>query len=95
MLSNKLVFIQIYVPNLWKKWYTLGIDCLSEEEKYILTLVEPKLGVSLELGKGDKFMEEYINKAVEVMNDFSFGEAYDKEWALKDQGHREGKAEAN
>ena len=84
LLSNKLVFIQIYVPNLRKKWYNLGIESLSEEEKYILTLVEPKIKVSLELGKGDKFMEDYINEAVEVTNDFTFGEAYDKEWALKD-----------
>ena len=35
-------------------------------------------------------MEEYINEAIEVSDDDFLGEAYDKEWALKDQGHREG-----
>jgi len=95
LLSNKLVFVQIYIPNLRKKWYTLGIESLTEEEKYLLTLVEQEVDDSIKLGKGDKVMEDYINEAVEVSSDFSFGEAYDKEWALKDQGHREGIKEAN
>ena len=32
-LSNKLIFIQIFVPNRRKKWYTKGIESLSEKEK--------------------------------------------------------------
>ena len=35
-------------------------------------------------------MEEYIKEAENVSYDESLGEAYDKEWALKDQGIREG-----
>ena len=35
-------------------------------------------------------MEEYVNEAGEVTMGTNFGEAYDKEWALLDQGRREG-----
>ena len=38
-------------------------------------------------------MEEYINESEEVMDDEFFGESYDKEWALKDQGKWEGRKE--
>ena len=47
----------------------------------------------VELGKGDELMEEYIDEAVEVSDDF-LGEAYDKECALKDLEHREGEQKA-
>ena len=43
VLSDKLVFIQIYVPNLRKKWYNEGEKSLSEREKYILALVDMDL----------------------------------------------------
>ena len=42
-LNNKLIFIQIYIPNLRKKWYTKGIKSLSEREKFILALVEENI----------------------------------------------------
>lgn len=38
-------------------------------------------------------MEEYINEAITVSEDDCLGEAYDKEWAMKDLGYREGKIE--
>ena len=43
MLNNKLIFIQIYIPNLRKKWYTLGIEKLDARERYILALVEENI----------------------------------------------------
>lgn len=88
-LSNKLIFVQIYVPNLRKKWYTKGMKSLSEEEKYILALVEMDLDKLNDLG-GDIVMDEYIKEAEEVSFEGGVGEAYDKEWALRDQGYREG-----
>lgn len=88
-LSNKLIFVQIYVPNLRKKWYTKGIKSLSEEEKYILALVEMDLDKLNDLG-GDIVMDEYVKEAEEVSFEGGVGEAYDKEWALRDQGYREG-----
>ena len=88
-LSNKLIFIQIYVPNLRKKWYTKGIESLSEKEKYILALVEMDLDKLNSLG-GDTLMDEYVKEAEEVSFEGGVGEAYDKEWALRDQGYRDG-----
>lgn len=88
-LSNKLIFVQIYVPNLRKKWYTKGIKSLSEEEKYILALVEMDLDKLNDLG-GENIMDEYVKEAEEVSFEEGVGEAYDKEWALRDQGYRDG-----
>ncbi len=91
-LSNKIVFIQIYVPNLRKKWYTKGIKSLNEQEKYILALVEMDLSKIDKLG-GDIVMREYVDEAKTVSIEGGVGESYDKEWALKDQGYREGMSE--
>ena len=45
-------------------------------------------------GLGDeKVMNEYLKEAEEVSFEDRFGEAYDKEWALKDEGKREEKIE--
>ena len=88
-LSNKLIFVQIYVPNLRKKWYTEGMKSLSEEEKYILALVEMDLDKLNDLG-GENIMDEYVKEAEEVSFEGGVGEAYDKEWALRDQGYRDG-----
>ena len=88
-LSNKLIFVQIYVPNLRKKWYTKGMKSLSEEEKYILALVEMDLDKLNDLG-GENVMDEYVKEAEEVSFEGGVGEAYDKEWALRDQGYRDG-----
>ena len=88
-LSNKLIFVQIYVQNLRKKWYTKGMKSLSEEEKYILALVEMDLDKLNDLG-GENIMDEYVKEAEEVSFEGGVGEAYDKEWALRDQGYRDG-----
>ena len=78
VLSDKLVFIQIYVPNLRKKWYNEGEKSLSEREKYILALVEMDLDKLKGLGD-EKVMNEYLKEAEEVSFEEGFGEAYDKE----------------
>ena len=45
-------------------------------------------------GLGDeKVMNEYLKEAEEVSFEEGFGEAYDKEWALKDEGKTEGRIE--
>jgi len=81
--NNKLVFIEIYIPNLKKKWYNK--EELSEVERYLLALVETDVNTSLELGKGDKIMNDYINDSLEVTTDEFFGESYDKELAWREQ----------
>ena len=45
-------------------------------------------------GLGDeKVMNKYLKEAEEVSFEDVFGEAYDKEWALKDEGKTEGRIE--
>ena len=41
----------------------------------------------------EKVMNEYLKEAEEVSFEDGFGEAYDKEWALKDEGKTEEKIE--
>ena len=93
VLNNKITIIQIYVPNLRKKCYTIGKERLSEEEKYLLGLVEEDKDFSKDIGKDLDIVIEYVNEAGEVTMGTNFGEAYDKEWALLDQGRREGREE--
>lgn len=92
-LNNKLIFIQIYIPNLRRKCYNEGKDNLSKEERCALALIERDIELSKALGKGDAVMEEYVREKEEVSNEEFFGESYDKEWALKDEGKQEGKEE--
>ena len=87
-LNNKMIFVQIYVPNLMKKCYTKGIESLDEKEKYIYALVEQDISKLEKVG--DIVMEEYVKEAEEVCFDTGFGEAYDKEWALRDQEYKNG-----
>ena len=91
-LSDKIIFVQIYVPNLRKKWYNEGIESLNEAEKYILALVEMDIEKLKSLG-GEELMEEYVKEAEKVSFEGGVGESYDKEWALKDQAYRDGKDE--
>ena len=91
-LNNKLIFVQIYVPNLMKKCYTKDIESLDEKEKYLYALVEQDISKLEKIG-GDIVMEEYIKEAEEVSFESGLGESYDKEWALKDQAYRDGKEE--
>ena len=62
---------------------------LSEREIYLLALTEMNLEELKEFGD-EIVMKEYINEAEKESFEGGFGEAYDKEWALKDEGIREG-----
>ena len=88
-LSDKIIFVQIYVPNLRKKWYNEGIESLNEAEKYILALVEMDIEKLKSLG-GEELMKEYVKEAEEGRLEGGVGESYDIEWALKDQAYRDG-----
>ena len=68
MLNNKLIFIQIYIPNLRKKWYTLGIEKLDARERYILALVEENIKDVEKFGD-EKVMREYISEAEKANHD--------------------------
>lgn len=88
--SDKEIIINIYVPNLYKKWYTTGMENLTEDERFLLTLIEPNIEKAKELGKDNEIMEEFIKEAIDVSEEDDLLEAYDKEWALKDLGKQEG-----
>ncbi len=89
-LSNDIIFIQIYIPNLRRKWYNQGIQNLTEAERFILALVEPNIISSKELGGDLKIMKDYIKEVNEVLDDEYFGEIYDKELALKEESYNDG-----
>ena len=89
-LTNKFMVIQIYLDNLREKWYTDGIESLSVAEKALLVFIEPSIDDSFKFGKGIDIMEEFIKDAIKASNNDILLEAYDKEWALKDEGKREG-----
>ena len=89
-LTNKFMVIQIYLANLREKWYTDGIESLSIAEKALLVFIEPSIDDSFKFGKGIDIMEEFIKDAIKASNNDILLEAYDKEWALKDEGKREG-----
>lgn len=82
--------LQIYIPNLIRKWYTQGIQELDESEKYLLTLVLRNIDDSKDIGGGIEIMEDYVEEAQEVSLDDDLRESYDKEWALKDLGFQQG-----
>ena len=88
-LNNKIIFVQIYVPNLMKKCYTKSIESLDEREKYLYALVEQNISKLEKLG-ADNIMKEYIKEAEEVCFDTGFGESYDKERALREQEYNYG-----
>ncbi len=89
-LTDKIIVIQIYVPNLIKKWYTSGVENLTEGERFLLALVIPDINIAFKLGKDNEIMEEYIHEAKEVSNDNEFRDFYSKEWKIMDQGYQDG-----
>lgn len=90
LLTDNLIFVEIYLPNIKKKMYTNGIGSLTNLEKYVLALVEPNNKLSSKIGKGMDIVEEYINEATEACSNELLQESYDKEQALKDMYKEEG-----
>ncbi len=60
----------------------------------MIALVEPNIGKLLSIKRlGDEIVEKFIEEAEKVSFDREIGEAYDKEWALKDEEYNEGRME--
>lgn len=89
VLTDKIMIINIYLPNLRAIWYD-NIRELTPLERYLLLLIEPSIELSRKLAKGDVIMEEYVEDAIRASGKEYLRESYDREWALKDQGQREG-----
>jgi predicted transposase/invertase (TIGR01784 family) len=90
VLDDHKIIINIYIPNLRRKCYNEGIEKLEEVEKYLLVLTEKGINEAKEIGGNIKIMDEYIDEAVEVSYESGFGEAYDKEEAIYDDGIKKG-----
>ena len=90
-LHNKIIIVQIYLPNLRKKCYDLGVGKLNELEKYLLVLIEPNIEYSKMIGKGIEIMEDYVDDARYASSDEGLLRSYDKEQAYKDECYKEGR----
>jgi predicted transposase/invertase (TIGR01784 family) len=62
---------------------------LSEEEKCILAMFEPNVATALKYSEGDELLMGFLEEVTEASKG-SIGEAYDKEWAVKEAGREEG-----
>ena len=89
-MINNILIVQIFVPNIYRKCYNEGKESLSQLERYILTMVEYDTIKAKDFALEDEIMKEYVKESEEATFHNGFGEAYDKEWALTDQGKREG-----
>ena len=98
MLTDKIIIINIYIPNILKKLYNEGEASLSEREKYIVGLVTQDSDEALKLGKDIDIMQDYVNDAVELSHNEGLRESYDKQLALleetRNDGYNEGYEEA-
>lgn len=90
VLTDKIIIVQIYLPNIYKKCYNQGIESLTEGERYLLVLAEQNISKAKEYAMSDEVMKDYLDESNDIITDNGFGESYDHEWALKDQGRREG-----
>ena len=93
LLTDKLTFINVSIPNLREKWYNKPIEKMSEVERYILSLIETDVDSALEIGMGDSFMESSVKEQVEFCMTEDLREAYDHDLAWKEECKRQGLAE--
>lgn len=89
-LTNNIIIVQIYVPNILKKCYNVGIENLTEMERYIVLLATCDKELSNEISKGDNFMGKIFDEYLKTMSHDDLRESYDHEIAMKDWGYEEG-----
>ena len=94
ILTDRIIIINIYIPNLLKKCYNLGIESLSESEKFIYAVIEDDNSKINKLIKEMPMLEEYVNIAKEVSNSEDLRFIYDRDKVNKEQSFKEGKEEA-
>ena len=88
--SKKIIFVNISLPNIYKKWYNNGVNALNELEKLLLILAETNINNSKDIGKGDKFMEKLIDETIDYSLDPDLLDSIDLETYMKDIGRNEG-----
>lgn len=90
---TKKLFIDVYLPNIRKKYEMRGIESLSEQERCILCMFVSKRSIAEELAKGERILMDFIKKLQELNGDDGLLRAYDHELAEKEEARREGKIE--
>lgn len=91
VLTDVLIIINIYIPNLIKKCYTYGVESLDEIEKFIYALIEEEEGKLSEIIKEMPIVEEYVSDAKNILTEeeeLKFN--YDREQAAAEEMHRIG-----
>ncbi len=86
VLTDKIIFVMIYIPNLYKKMYNYGIDSLTELERCILAMVDEDIELSKKLSVGDDIMCEFVKDAKGTSNNSDFREDYTLEFRAKEDG---------
>ena len=78
------------LPNVLEKCYTLGIESLTELEKFLYGVHEKDIEKLKRLVEEVEIVKEYVREAKEVVEDPVFGEAYDHELANMEQSYEDG-----
>lgn len=81
-------YIEIYLPNLRRKMYTLGKEGLTEEEKCILAMFETNNDVARKLSEGDDLLMEFTIELTEP--EFGLYQAYDHKKAELEAEYEKG-----
>lgn len=89
-LSKKIIVVNLVLPNVLEKCYTLGIESLTELEKFLYGVHEKDIEKLKRLVEEVEILKEYVSEAIEVVEDPVFGEAYDHELANMEQSYEDG-----
>lgn len=90
VLTKKVLIVDVILPNLLEKCYTLDIESLNDIEKFIYSLIEIDIKKLDKIIKEVPIVKEYVNEAKEVIEEPFFGEAYDHEKANNEQWYKDG-----
>ena len=77
LITDKIKFYNIYLPNIRKKCYNKK-NKLSALERYLLVMIDENK-VAKKYAKGDRIMKEFISEANMASEDNYVLGAYDKE----------------
>lgn len=73
VLTDKIIIINIYIPNLLGKCYTKGVKGLNKFEKYLYALVESDKEKLESIIREDEIMKDYVDEAEKVSKEKTFG----------------------
>ncbi len=89
-LTKKIVVVNLVLPNVLEKCYTLGTKSLTELEKFLYKVHEKDIEKLKKLVEEVEIVRQKVSEAIEVVEDPGFGEAYDHEKANMRQSYEDG-----